>query len=158
MGNNDNPDMRYIFILNPTAGKHKAIDLMGKISEKFKSLQMSDKCEFKLTERPEHAKELAREYALKYGANAIIFACGGDGTVNEVLNGMIGTESIFSVIPGGTGNDFIKSSYTILDAEKIIEHILDYKIMRIDTAKIGQKYFVNVASLGFDTIVGDKWI
>lgn len=147
---------KFIFILNPTAGKHLALELKTQICAKFEELGLIDKCIFHFTERPLHATQLAREYAQKYNGDAIIYACGGDGTINEVANGIIGTSAIMSVIPSGTGNDFIKTLYTIRDSKAIIDNIQNYKIKRIDTAVIDGKTFINIASLGFDTIVGDK--
>lgn len=147
---------KFIFIMNPTAGKHQSVELKQKVVQKFESEGMADQCIVRFTERPLHATEMAEEYARQYAGNAIIYACGGDGTINEVANGIIGTEAILSVIPAGTGNDFIKSLYSSSDPGFIIDHILDYKIKKIDSATLDGRTFVNVSSLGFDTIVGDK--
>lgn len=148
--------MKFIFILNPIAGKHKALELREAISKKFEILGKSDQCIIHFTERPLHAVELAREYATKYGKHAIIYACGGDGTINEVANGIIGTEAALSVIPAGTGNDFVKTLYENKNPFHIIEIIMDYKTKTIDSATLDGRTFVNISSLGFDTIVGDK--
>jgi len=148
--------MKFIFILNPTAGKHKALELKESIAKKFNEIGRLQQCVFHFTERPMHAMELAREYADRFGENAIIYACGGDGTINEVANGIIGTNAILSVIPAGTGNDFVKTLYSKYDTEYIIDNILNYKIKKIDSATLDGRTFVNVSSLGFDTIVGDK--
>lgn len=148
--------MKFIFILNPIAGKHKALELKDAISKRFEELGMEEQCFIHFTERPLHAIELAREYAEKYGKDAIIYACGGDGTINEVANGIIGTEAVLSVIPSGTGNDLIKTLFEIKNPIRIIENILDYKTKKIDSATLDGRTFVNISSLGFDTIVGDK--
>ena len=147
---------KFIFIMNPTAGKHQSIELKEKIINKFLAEGMSDQCIVHLTERPLHATELARAYSSLYGNNAIIFACGGDGTINEVANGIIGTDAIMSVIPAGTGNDFVKSLYSNTDSGHVIENILKYQLKKIDTGTLDERTFVNISSLGFDTIVGDK--
>jgi YegS/Rv2252/BmrU family lipid kinase len=142
--------------MNPTAGKHQSVALKEKIVSKFESLGITEQCIIRFTERPLHATEMAKEYALQYGADAIIFACGGDGTVNEVSNGVIGTDAAMSVLPAGTGNDFVKSLFSTLDPNFMIEHILDYKTKTIDSGTLDGRTFVNISSLGFDTIVGDK--
>lgn len=153
----ENSDQKnFIFILNPTAGRHKALELKEIITKKFNEIGRLQQCVFHFTERPMHAMELAREYAARFGENAIIYACGGDGTINEVANGIIGTDSILSVIPAGTGNDFVKTLYSKYDPEYVIDNILNYKIKKIDSATLDGRTFVNVSSLGFDTIVGDK--
>ncbi|MHB8961933.1 MAG: diacylglycerol/lipid kinase family protein [Saccharofermentanales bacterium] len=147
---------KYIFILNPTAGKHKSLELKEAILQRFRQENHEDMCIFLFTEKPLHATQIAREQAQLYGNKAIIYACGGDGTVNEVLNGIIGSEAVMSVIPAGTGNDFIKSLYSTRQSSEIISRIFDYKIKKIDAAMLDETYFVNVSSLGFDTIVGDR--
>jgi YegS/Rv2252/BmrU family lipid kinase len=155
-GSETSRDKMFIFILNPTAGKHKALELKDEIYSKFEKANMSDRCIFTFTQRPLHATELARHFSDKYGEDAIIFACGGDGTINEVLNGLIGSKSILSVIPAGTGNDFVKSINTMKNSQQIIENIFNYKVRRIDCANLSGRIFINVSSLGFDTMVGDR--
>ncbi len=152
----DAENRQFIFIMNPTAGKHQSVELKEKIASKFAALGKSDQCTVRFTERPLHATELAGEYARLYGEKAIIYACGGDGTVNEVSNGIVGTDATMSVLPAGTGNDFVKSLYSSLDPEYVIENILNYKLKTIDSGKLDGRTFVNISSLGFDTIVGDR--
>ncbi len=153
----ENPDQKtFIFIMNPTAGKHQSLELKDEILKRFESLGNLQNCIVRFTERPLHATELAKEYALRYGSGAIIYACGGDGTINEVANGIIGTEAVMSVIPAGTGNDFVKTLYSNRDPHFVIENILNYQIKKIDSATLDGRTFVNVSSLGFDTIVGDR--
>lgn len=147
---------KYIFIINPTAGNHKATELKDEIVQKFESLGILEKCLIRFTERPLHAMQLAREYAGLYGGDAIIYACGGDGTVNEVVNGIIGTDAVLSVIPSGTGNDFVKTLFSNQNKHEIIADILNYELGKIDSATLDGRTFVNISSLGFDTIVGDR--
>ncbi len=141
--------------MNPTAGKHQSVELKEKVISKFESEGKLEQCIVRFTERPLHATEMAREYAECYGNDAIIYACGGDGTVNEVVNGIIGTEAILSVVPAGTGNDFVKTPYSNCDPQYVIENIFQYKLKKIDSATLDGRTFVNISSLGFDTIVGD---
>jgi len=141
--------------MNPTAGKHQSVELKEKVNKKFESEGKLDQCIVRFTERPLHATEMTREYALLYGNDAIIYACGGDGTVNEVANGIIGTDAILSVVPSGTGNDFVKTPYSNIDPSYVIENIFNYNIKKIDTATLDGRTFVNISSLGFDTVVGD---
>ena len=63
--------------------------------------------EYVLTERPGHATELARNGTVK-GFDTIV-SCGGDGTLNEVINGVAGSEIRVALIPLGTGSDFVES-------------------------------------------------
>lgn len=147
---------KYIFIINPAAGKHKALEIKEKITAKFSREGKMDNLIIAFTERPLHAGEIAGEYAKTYKKECIIYACGGDGTINEVANGIYGTNAVMGIIPSGTGNDFIKSAYKIRTAEKIIENLFEYKINTVDCAKIDNRIFMNVSSMGFDTIVAEK--
>ncbi len=151
----ENSQKKFIFILNPTAGQQRSIELKEQLEKKFEESGMSDSCIFSFTERPLHATELARNFAEEYGDDAIIFACGGDGTINEVVNGLAGSASILSVIPAGTGNDFIKSVFSTTKASEVIDSLFSFRTKKIDIADLDGRFFVNVASLGFDTVVGD---
>ena len=141
-----------VFILNPTAGRHLYAEVQARIrSAPWKS----DRDEIHLTERPGHATDLARDAAQRLGADALVFACGGDGTVNEVVNGLVGTPAALGVLPIGTGNDFVKSLYRERSAFAILDRLPEALFRRIDVGRMNGRCFVNVASLGFDTEVGN---
>jgi len=143
-------------VLNPTAGRGKA----GRIFPQVLSIlhEAGIKTLVEITEFPGHATELAVRLAKK-GVDAVVSA-GGDGTVNEVLNGLV--ELDFSVPMGalgiGTGNDFLKSAGTAKDLAKQVEVIklgcvklLD--LMRITycdfEGKTAVRYSVNDFGVGF---------
>lgn len=145
----------YRFIINPTAGKHRSEELVRAIEARFAALG-PDLLEIHRTERPEHATEIARAIGERDGARAIVFACGGDGTVNEVVNGLVGTGAALGVLPCGTGNDFVRTVYAEKDPSAILAKLGSPTYRAIDAARFNDRLFVNVASLGFDTIVGLK--
>jgi diacylglycerol kinase (ATP) len=145
----------YRFIINPTAGKHRS-DLTELAIEKRFAALGPHRYEIHRTERPGHATEIARALAERDGASATIFACGGDGTVNEVVNGIAGTGAVFGVLPCGTGNDFVRTVYRTRTPDAILERLGTETYLDIDAARFNERLFVNVASLGFDTIVGLK--
>ena len=87
--------------------------------------------------------------ARRYG----IYSVGGDGTLNEVLNGLVGSGSSLAVIPSGSGNDFIKSIVGRTIPDDIIPATIKGAEQLIDCAKVNEKYFVNIASVGFDARV-----
>jgi diacylglycerol kinase (ATP) len=154
MTNETSPTL-YRFIINPTAGKHRSDLIERAIEARFAKLG-AHLFEIHRTERPGHATEIARAIAERDGADAFIFACGGDGTLNEVVNGIAGTGAVLGVLPCGTGNDFVRSVYTTRDPVAILEKIGSHQLRDIDAARFNDHLFVNVASLGFDTIVGLK--
>ena len=146
----------YRFIINPTAGKHRSEAVERAIEARFAASGGSRIFEIHRTERPGHATEIARAIGERDGSKAVIFACGGDGTVNEVVNGLAGTGAALGVLPCGTGNDFVRTVYETRDFEGILARIDDHAYRFIDAARFNDQLFVNVASLGFDTIVGLK--
>lgn len=97
--------MKHLFILNPTAGKKGAAEeFCAQIRHIFKGRDY----EIALTGHPGHAEELSRAAAEK-GQPVRIYACGGDGTLNEVVCGAAGYENAaVTNVPRGTGNDFLK--------------------------------------------------
>jgi diacylglycerol kinase (ATP) len=119
-----------------------------------------------LTEEPGHATELARQ-ALDDGYRTIV-AVGGDGTVNEVLNGLVDEgavdpEVVLGIIPWGTGADFARTAGIPRDYAAACRHLLRSETRSIDLGKItclceGQeveRYFINAAGLGFDGEVAE---
>lgn len=141
--------MKHLFIINPTSGKGKGFQLINKIEEIFKN--RDDEYNIEITKYPNHACEITRSYVTK--GNYRIYAVGGDGTLNEVLNGMVHSTSSLAVIPAGSGNDFARTIYKNYDFEYIIENILDGKEETIDIGKINDRFFLNVSSIGIDAEV-----
>lgn len=127
------------------------------------------------TEASGHARELAKENA-EQGAKLII-ACGGDGTISEVANGIIDSnnEAELAILPGGTGSDFRRTLSMPANIAAAARAIRDGRTRKIDTGRVtfvnGQgeretRYFINVASFGMSTDVlhrtssgeATKWI
>ena len=99
--------MQHIFIINPHAGKK---DQTGRIYEMADRLRQHGlTCQCLLTQRSGGAEEIARRL-VSSGEEVRLYACGGDGTLNEVVNGAAGFDNAaVSCIPTGTGNDFLKN-------------------------------------------------
>ena len=100
--------MRHVFIVNPVSGKADASGtLVPQIIEAAKSLGAD--YEILLTEYPGHGVELAAEQA-ETGEEVRLYACGGDGTFNEVIRGARGhANAAVGCIPCGSGNDFVRN-------------------------------------------------
>lgn len=137
--------MRHVFIVNPMAGKHKALEMTHFIVKNFEDPIILT------TEYEGHAKELAKEYA---GKDTAIYSLGGDGTFNEVVNGVVESDfnldTLVADVPCGSGNDFIKVMTDEKDPYKLLESYKKGNTKIIDVGFINDRTFVNIASIGFD--------
>jgi len=153
---------KHLIILNPSAAKGSAI---GKKSEIEKLLQESG-IDYTLvvSEKPGAPVNLASE-AYEKGYDVVV-AAGGDGTVNEVINGLMATKlagkpiASLGVIPAGRGNDFAGSMGIPGDIAHAIKVIAAGQSKAIDIGQViggnypAGKFFGNGIGIGFDTIVG----
>jgi diacylglycerol kinase (ATP) len=92
------------------------------------------------------ATRFAREWAER-GVAAVI-AAGGDGTVNEVLNGLDGSQVPLGILPVGTANDFARQAGIPTDADHAMDVILRRKPRRVDTLELNGRRFLNVSTGG----------
>jgi YegS/Rv2252/BmrU family lipid kinase len=143
----------WFFIINATAGNGKSgkkISCLINMLNKQKIL-----FELELTKHQLHALELAKK-AANEGYEKII-SVGGDGTLHEVVNGIMLAEKADSVklgiLPEGGGNDYAKNFHLPGDVAKGIEIFLKDKIQKVDVGKVGDSYFINSLGLGFDAKV-----
>lgn len=127
------------------AGKGNSLKLIPRIEKILSTLNEEYKIE--ITQRPGHATELVKAYVQEDAYR--VYAVGGDGTLNEVLNGMVGSNSSLGVIPAGSGNDYIKSISKYISQDILYNTIIG-KEKFIDIWKINDRYFLNVASFGID--------
>ncbi|MBO7520329.1 MAG: YegS/Rv2252/BmrU family lipid kinase [Clostridia bacterium] len=142
--------MKYLFIINPAAGKGTRQPLIAEnIKEYFGG---RDDYEIYFTKAAGDAKQKAREAA---GANEdiTVFACGGEGTVFEVLNGIVGFSNVsLGVIPCGSANDFLKFFKESAPFSSISEQI-DGVAVPTDIIKANDYYCLNGCSVGMDAVV-----
>jgi len=136
-------------IVNPVAGKGLTGKEWGKIWETL--LHTGFDLTYEFTGGKGEGSQLAKKAAAA-GADLIV-AVGGDGTVNEVVNGLVGTQAKLAIIPTGTGNDFVRTVGIPLDPLEACIVIGTMKSRIVDLAKIGDTYFLNVAGIGFDAQV-----
>ncbi len=139
----------YKFIVNPIAGGGKARALMPKIKECFENAGVD--FDIYQTKGPRDAIEAAAR-AAEEGFD-IIIAAGGDGTVNEVLNGLVGTKSVLAAIHGGKGNDFATAVHMPRDLDHACRALLRAETKNIDLGKVMDRFFINSVGVGFDAAV-----
>ena len=144
--------MKHIFIVNPAAGKSaRTAEYRKMIEAAFAPRGLS--YELLVSGAPGECRTLARQ-AAQSGEEVRLYACGGDGTLNEVVNGVVGYDNAaVTHFPGGSGNATIK----IFDgpaAFTYIEPLLDAEEARFDLIRCNDSYALNVLSIGFDARVG----
>ena len=138
------------FIVNPISGVGKQKVIEGLASD---CLDM-EKYDYKIiyTNAPKHAIMLAKQ-ATEEGYD-IVVAVGGDGSVNEVANGLIGTNTALALLPTGSGNGLARHLKIPLDLKQALTIINTGKQSQIDTIQFNDTHFVNVAGIGFDAHIG----
>lgn len=137
---------KHLFIINPVAGKGHADKYIKLIHKYFENSQ--DQYTIELTHAPGHATNIAKEYSNDED-NLRIYSIGGDGTLNEILNGLVNSNNMLGVIPAGSGNDFYRSLDSGND-ENILSRTIEGNIKKCSLGKVNERYFLNVASAGID--------
>ncbi len=148
------PNRRMLVIVNPYATT---------VSDRLKNLVVyalrgSYEVDAIDTEARDHATELCRE-----AANAgydVVVAFGGDGTVNEAANGLIGSDTALTCLPGGRANVYCRMLGIPVDIVDATEHLLrladDWQPRRVDTGIINDRHFVFSAGVGLDASVVER--
>jgi YegS/Rv2252/BmrU family lipid kinase len=137
------------FIINPIAGgiQKEAFPLL--IKRYVDSTRFDVDVHF--TQSTEHNAELARQAVEQ--KKDIIVAVGGDGTINHVAKFVAGSSSTLALIPMGSGNGLARHLGIPLDQRKALQLIAGLKTISIDTGKINDEFFINLAGAGFDAHV-----
>ncbi len=144
--------MKHLFIINPAAGSR---DRTGMYTEKINRIcgEKGLDYEIKVSAAPGNCRELARS-AAQSGEEYRIYACGGDGTLNEVVGGVVGFPNVaVTVFSGGSGNDFAKV-FSDPDAFRDLEKLLDCKEVLFDLIRCNDDVSLNICSVGLDARIG----
>ncbi|MBQ8416538.1 MAG: hypothetical protein IJX13_06560, partial [Clostridia bacterium] len=142
--------MKHIFIINPAAGKDNSFENISRILD-----AQAVKVDYELyqTQAPGDATAYIRNYCQTHKEPVRFYACGGDGTLNEVVNGVVGfAHASMSCYPCGSGNDFVK----YYGGKKVfwnLPELLSAKEEYIDLMRVGNKYAINATHFGFDSSV-----
>lgn len=140
---------RTVFLINPKSGNGEGMKQVPLIESVMKELGYS--YELMMTQYPMHAQELARSYRQSDGVRLI--AVGGDGTINEVLNG-INVGVPMGIIPCGSGNDFFRMiSQDKMDIKQLIQDTVEGEVMLVDYGIMNGRKFLNSCSIGFDATI-----
>ena len=140
--------MTHLFIINPAAGSRNRTD---DYREKIKAACESRGLQYKIqiSQAPGDCRRLARA-AAETGKEYRIYACGGDGTLNEVADGAAGFPNVsVTVFSGGSGNDFVK----IFDDPRAffdLDRLLDAEEVEFDLIRCNETRALNICSVGLD--------
>ncbi|WP_223294043.1 diacylglycerol/lipid kinase family protein [Pelodictyon phaeoclathratiforme] len=143
-----NNSSRYLFIFNPAADKgrasRKAEWLKALVADRNDSIMAT-------TDYAGHAGEIARSGIRE---SSCLIACGGDGTLHEVVNAVAGEERTVGILPIGSANDFIKTLNPRKEHHKGIAHLFEGTSKKVDLGSVSfgvanHRYFVNSLGIGF---------
>ncbi|MGB3949362.1 MAG: diacylglycerol kinase family protein [Bacteroidia bacterium] len=138
------------FIVNPISGVGRQKVIEGLI-DKYLDRTLYD-YEIAYTKAAKHATELSQK-AANSGFD-IVVAVGGDGSVNEVARGLIGTQSVLAIIPAGSGNGLARHLQIPIHLKSAMDIINKGIYTTIDTMLLNDEPFVNIGGVGFDAHIG----
>ena len=145
--------MKHIFVVNPAAGKGKNIpSLLASITYACEDLKVEYDI-YHTHEAGDATVYVSEKCKQNPDQKFRFYACGGDGTLSEVLNGAVGYDNAeIAVIPAGTGNDFVKAFRHPEYFTTIQKQILG-TVEKIDLLKYNDRYSLNIINVGFDSDV-----
>ena len=144
--------MKHLFIINPAAGSRNRTQEYSDVIHKICRARKLD-YEIRVSTAPGEATRITRE-AAETGEDFRIYACGGDGTLNEVVAGAAGYENAaVTVFSGGSGNDFVK----IFDDPRAffdLHRLMDADEATFDLIRCNDDLSLNICSVGLDARIG----
>lgn len=142
--------MKHIILVNPVSGNQKGKKRGIAIQKILRKCNINAKLivsKYK-GELTEISKKLSTTEKCRF------YSVGGDGTLNEIVSGIIGSNSEIVVIPCGTGNDFVKTISKYRSLRKIVKESINKESIKTDVIKLNNnKYCINILNTGFDAMV-----
>ena len=147
--------MKHLFIVNPVAGGRDATEeVRAKVQAAFQS--RTESYEIYVTRGPRDATRKIRTEASS-GDDIRVYACGGDGTFNECVNGAANLDNVaVCPFPTGTGNDFCRMFEDDANLFRDLEALLDGSVRSIDLIACNGFYSANICSVGIDARIGTQ--
>lgn len=144
---------KILFVINPISGGKKKTAFNKKVLEVLDMQKF--KPTFQQTTRPNHAYELGKK-AIEEGYDAVV-AVGGDGTINELGAALVGSNIPMGIIPEGSGNGLALYLGIPMNETSAINRLNRFETVEVDCGVINDKPFFNIAGLGFDASVSDRF-
>jgi diacylglycerol kinase (ATP) len=144
------PNLQVLIVYNPAAGQSPDLkNTLDRVASLWRDRGWQ--VQIAATTAPGDATSKA-QIAARSGYNAVV-AAGGDGTVNEVMNGLVGTDTALGVLPLGTVNIWAREMGLSMDLLKAAESLGKSELTKIDVGMAGNRYFLLMAGIGFDAAV-----
>jgi len=150
MQNNANDHIRALIIFNPTAGQAGSFEQDLLVAQDIWR-EHGWQVDLQPTDGPGDGTRIAREAAAQ--GYDVVVAAGGDGTVNEVVNGLAGTQTALGALPIGTVNVWVRELGLPLQPRAAAEALLECQPRAIDLGRAGERYFLLMCGVGFDAAV-----
>jgi diacylglycerol kinase (ATP) len=136
-----------LFIINKYSGTGYTPSVEGRLLSFCQKVGLEAHLEF--TQGRGHATQLARD-AAQSKKFEVVFAMGGDGTVNEVAKGLVHTQQVMGVIPKGSGNGLARHLGIPLNFKKCLPYIASAEVIAMDSFTVNNHLSINVSGIGFD--------
>ena len=136
------------FIVNPTANRSRSVHHIDWLNREVH--KRWERAEIVITRKDESVIKLAHQKAKEFD---MLVACGGDGTVNQVVNGIAGTDTILGILPIGTGNDYVKTLKLTGTIPECLELIYQQKTHHVDLLRCSgdlDYWVANTLGMGLD--------
>lgn len=143
-------ERKALFIINPISGG-KAKDGVPELIEQHLDANLF-KATIVFSDGVAHARQIAKEAVGKF---EVIVAVGGDGTVNEVASGIVGSNTTLGIVPFGSGNGLARFLKIPMDTKKAIETLATGNETIIDSGRLNGQPFFNMAGMGFDAHISE---
>ena len=146
--------MKHLFIVNPVAGgKDRTQEITSRVTAAFSAGRDGEYEVYTTTAPMDAARKI--EAAAASGGALRVYACGGDGTLNECVCGTVGHENVaVTHYPGGTGNDFIRCFGEEKERFRDLDALLDGELRKLDVIDCNGRYAINICSVGIDARIG----
>lgn len=144
---------KILFVINPISGGKKKTAFNKQVLEVLDLKKFHPT--FQQTTKPNHAYELGKK-AIEEKYDAVI-AVGGDGTINELGSALVGSGIPLGIIPEGSGNGLALYLGIPMNETAAIRRLNRFEIVEVDCGTINEKPFFNIAGLGFDASVSDRF-
>ncbi|MCS7240275.1 MAG: diacylglycerol kinase family lipid kinase [Candidatus Bipolaricaulota bacterium] len=145
------PELPVIF--NPAADRGRAGARANEVLRELKARGFAPV--LLTTTKPGEATEMARELVRKRAP--VLAAAGGDGTLNEVAQALVGTSTALGIIPMGSGNDFLRSLVGSVDFAGALRHLAEGKPVPVDVGEANGRFYLNSLGMGIDGQIAEDF-